>query len=114
MEGVAVAALITAVGAVVVAGLGWYVQQSHGLPSDITKSIRAELEKAIEIEQSKSTRLESELTAEKLARIEAERECQAQITRLAAAIVDRDVVIDELHRRLGLPTPQRMDPRRET
>ena len=99
------------------AGFGWWVQRKQGLPSSFALTIRGELEAANAALRSKAERLSAELAEERGLREEAGKACDEQIAtlqehveRLTEAIVDRDLVISVLHRRLGLQPPKLDDP----
>lgn len=105
------AALVTSVGAMVVAAFGWWVQRKQGLPSAFALTIRAELEAANKSLEAKAHRLELELAEEVRNRDLFKTDCEGRIERLTVALVDRDLVINELYRRQGLPAPHLTDPR---
>ena len=111
MDGVVWAALVTALGALAVAGFGWWANRKHGLPSSVEKVIRDERKIYEQTLVDKDTRRQQELDAERQARGDDKDECMLQIGRLTDAIIDRDVIIAQLHRRLGLPLPHPTDPR---
>ncbi len=111
MDGAVVVAIITSVAALLTAIVGWLLQRSHGLPSTFAVQIRAELEAANKSLEGKADRLEQELINERGARATDKRTCDARIASLSEALVERDLVIRELYRRLGLPEPQITDPR---
>lgn len=100
MDGIVWAALITALGALAVAIFGWYVNRSHGLPSGVATAIRSELHEQIDLQLEKIERLEADKT-----------QCERQISSLGDALVERDIIIAALHRKLGLDPPKLKDPR---
>ena len=111
MDGVAWAALFTSLGAIAVAGIGWYAQRRAGLPSELGQKIRDELEATIASRDRKITRLEGELTEERTQREADGAACGRKIEALTDALLERDLVIAALHRRLGMVPPHMVDPR---
>lgn len=105
------AALVTALGALAVAAFGWWANRTHGLPSTIENAIRDERKLYEQTLEDKVARLQRELDDERAERATDKTECMEQIERLAESIVDRDIIIAQLHRRLGLPKPDITDPR---
>lgn len=110
MEGVVWAALITALSALAVAVGGWYVNRSHGLPSGTAVAIRAELDELVESQKGKITRLTADLDEEKAGRQNDKVECLRKIASLGDALLERDIIIQSLYRRLGLDPPVLSDP----
>lgn len=105
------AAIITSISAFAVAVVGWWIQRKQGLPSTFALTIRAELEAANASLERKAKRLEDELAQEIVDRDRFKTDCEGRIERLTVALVDRDMVINELYRRQGLPPPPMIDPR---
>lgn len=102
-------ALVTAVSAVLIAGGGWWANRRLRLPSNVQTLIRQETSNYVNALEQKVGRLETELHTERTEREAEAKSCQARIEGLVEGIVERDLVIASLHRRLKLPAPQVSD-----
>lgn len=74
------------------------------------KAIRDETEKYESTLEGKVTRLENELATEKADRANDKEECGQRIDDLIDGMIERDLVIAGLHRRLGIPPPTTTTP----
>lgn len=101
MDASVIVAIVTALGALAVAVVGYVVNRRLGVPNAVQQTIREErklYEKSLE---DKASRLEAELDTEREARQADKAECLLQINRLADMVVDRDLIIERLQARVG-------------
>ena len=111
MDPAIIVALITSVGALGVAGVGFWTNRRLGLPSALQRSLREEMETSIASRDRRIQTLETSLGDERRERSEMAAACERRIEDLTSAIVERDLIINDLYRRMGLPKPTVSDPR---
>lgn len=101
MDGTLAAAIVTAIGTVVVATVGYLVNRRLGVPDGIQKTIRDERKLYEQTLEAKVTRLEAELATEKAGREADKAECLERLDRLADDLADRSLVVAALQRRVA-------------
>lgn len=106
-----IAAMVTAAAAVLIAGGGWWANRRLNLPSNVQTLIRQETGNYVTALEQKVDRLENELSTERAERKTEADACSSKIQALVEGIVERDLVIASLHRRMGLAEPHVTDPR---
>ena len=106
-----IAAIATATSAVLIAVGGWWANRRLRLPSNVQTLIRQETSNYVTALEQKVARLEHDLATERSEREAEALSCGQRIEALVEGIVERDLVIASLHKRLRLPEPHVSDPR---